>query len=77
MHDESAACVALLKAMGLFKRLRMMLNPGKTKVRILCVGLDNSGKTTIISQLKPRKVQNRTPLSLLRITDRLAALLLF
>merc|ERR1711937_575074 len=27
----------------------------KTKVKILCVGLDNSGKSTIIERLKPKK----------------------
>jgi len=42
--------------MGIFKRLQMLLSVGsKTKVRILCVGLDNSGKTTIIAHLKPKK----------------------
>jgi len=33
----------------------MGISSGK-KVRILCVGLDNSGKTTIINYLKPKKM---------------------
>ena len=46
--------------MGLFKKLFQSLglsSVGGRKVRIICVGLDNSGKTTIISHLKPRKVR--------------------
>ena len=42
--------------MGLFKKLSQMLAPGKTKVRVICVGLDNSGKSTLINFLKPKKV---------------------
>lgn len=41
--------------MGLFKSLWQLIVPGKKTVRILCVGLDNSGKTSIISHIKPRK----------------------
>jgi len=41
--------------MGLFKKLFGVVTPGKAKVRILCVGLDNSGKSTIINWLKPKK----------------------
>mmetsp|Transcript_29884 Transcript_29884/g.73470 ORF Transcript_29884/g.73470 Transcript_29884/m.73470 type:complete len:139 (-) Transcript_29884:753-1169(-) len=41
--------------MGLFKKLFGAVTPGKAKVRILCVGLDNSGKSTIINWLKPKK----------------------
>ena len=43
--------------MGLFKSLWQLIVPGKKTVRILCVGLDNSGKTSIISHIKPRKVR--------------------
>ena len=47
--------------MGIFKKLFGMLGGSLVgsngrKVRILCVGLDNSGKTTIINWLKPKKV---------------------
>ena len=54
--------------MGIFKKLSQMLAPGKTKVRVICVGLDNSGKSTIINYLKPKKVgftQSRGGLSAL------------
>lgn len=39
--------------MGLFDQLRKWLKPRKKEASILCVGLDNSGKTTIINYLKP------------------------
>lgn len=41
--------------MGIFKMLYSYAVGKKKHVRILCVGLDNSGKTTIISHLKPKK----------------------
>jgi ADP-ribosylation factor-like protein 6 len=47
--------------MGLFKMLlsSLGLSSNSKKVRIVCVGLDNSGKTTIIAHLKPKKVRTR------------------
>ena len=42
--------------MGLFKRLKQLLGVEAKKVTIICVGLDNSGKSTIISFLKPKNV---------------------
>lgn len=30
----------------------------KRKMKIIVVGLDNSGKTTIINSIKPKKVKN-------------------
>ncbi len=44
--------------MGLFKRLSEALGIKKVSVRILVVGLDNSGKTTLVNHLKPRKGQS-------------------
>ena len=41
--------------MGLFKKLTRALGFGKGTARILVVGLDNSGKTTLINHLKPKK----------------------
>merc|ERR1711935_304371 len=46
--------------MGLFKSLFGWMSPGgsitsRVKLKIIVVGLDNSGKTTIISHLKPKK----------------------
>ena len=44
--------------MGLFKMLFGSIGGTKDKNRILVVGLDNSGKSTIISYLKPKKVRS-------------------
>ena len=41
--------------MGLFKMLASKLGMLKVTVRILVIGLDNSGKTTLIRHLKPKK----------------------
>mmetsp|Transcript_32387 Transcript_32387/g.104582 ORF Transcript_32387/g.104582 Transcript_32387/m.104582 type:complete len:191 (-) Transcript_32387:324-896(-) len=43
--------------MGLFSMFSGLFGGGgkSTKARILCVGLDNSGKSTIINFLKPKK----------------------
>ena len=43
--------------MGIFKKILAMVSPKSRVVRILCVGLDNSGKTSIISHMKPKKVR--------------------
>mmetsp|Transcript_74040 Transcript_74040/g.205731 ORF Transcript_74040/g.205731 Transcript_74040/m.205731 type:complete len:188 (-) Transcript_74040:138-701(-) len=45
--------------MGLFKRLFGGLT-SKKKVRIVVVGLDNSGKTTVLNCLKPKKASLET-----------------
>ncbi|KAH0624947.1 hypothetical protein JD844_032890 [Phrynosoma platyrhinos] len=39
--------------MGLFDKLAGWLGLKKKEVHVLCLGLDNSGKTTIINKLKP------------------------
>uniref|UniRef100_A0A8C6S8D8 ADP-ribosylation factor-like protein 6 n=1 Tax=Neogobius melanostomus TaxID=47308 RepID=A0A8C6S8D8_9GOBI len=39
--------------MGLLDKLSGWLGLKKKEVNVLCLGLDNSGKTTIINQLKP------------------------
>lgn len=41
--------------MGLFDKLAGWLGL-KKEVNVLCLGLDNSGKTTIINRLKPSNV---------------------
>ena len=43
-------------AMGLFDKLAGWLGLKKKEVNVLCLGLDNSGKTTIINKLKPSNV---------------------
>lgn len=45
--------------MGLFKQLALALGLSKRECKILVVGLDNSGKTTLINHLKPKKVGGR------------------
>jgi GTPase SAR1 family protein len=43
--------------MGLFKMISDALGLSKREARILVIGLDNSGKTTLIYHLKPKKVK--------------------
>lgn len=45
--------------MGFFQRLFGSLFEG-TKVKLLLVGLDNSGKTTILNIMKPKKSSMNT-----------------
>ena len=42
--------------MGLFDAIASWFGLKKKKAKVLCVGLDNSGKTTIINKLKPENV---------------------
>uniref|UniRef100_A0A8C4Z5V5 ADP-ribosylation factor-like protein 6 n=1 Tax=Gadus morhua TaxID=8049 RepID=A0A8C4Z5V5_GADMO len=43
--------------MGLLDKLSLWLGISKKEVNVLCLGLDNSGKTTIINHLKPTNTQ--------------------
>ncbi|KAI8488196.1 PREDICTED: ADP-ribosylation factor-like protein 6 [Branchiostoma belcheri] len=43
--------------MGFFDTLARWLGMKKKEVNVICVGLDNSGKTTIINKLKPQNAQ--------------------
>uniref|UniRef100_A0A667X9Z3 ADP-ribosylation factor-like 6 n=1 Tax=Myripristis murdjan TaxID=586833 RepID=A0A667X9Z3_9TELE len=45
--------------MGLFDKLAGLLGLKKKEVNVLCLGLDNSGKSTIINQLKPSNAQTQ------------------
>ncbi|XP_029437997.1 ADP-ribosylation factor-like protein 6 isoform X1 [Rhinatrema bivittatum] len=45
------------RSMALFDRLSGWLGLKKREVHVLCLGLDNSGKTTIINKLKPSNTQ--------------------
>ena len=47
--------------MGLFKKLASAFGWLKHEVRILVIGLDNSGKTTLVNIIKPKKVCVRAP----------------
>ncbi|KAG8517048.1 ADP-ribosylation factor-like protein 6, partial [Galemys pyrenaicus] len=46
-------CKYFSHIMGLLDRLSGLLGLKKKEVHVLCLGLDNSGKTTIINKLKP------------------------
>lgn len=56
--------------MGIFDRLGRFLGLRKTELNVLCIGLDNSGKTTIINKLKPDKVSEERIVWLLADTNR-------
>lgn len=45
--------------MGLFDMISDALGFKKREAKILVIGLDNSGKTTLINHLKPKKVTNK------------------
>lgn len=45
-----------ISTMGFFDNLMTWLGLKKKQAKVLCVGLDNSGKTTIINKLKPESV---------------------
>ena len=52
---SAAGCVP----MGILDKFTSLFAPRKSKVRVICVGLDNSGKSTVINYLKPKKVRCR------------------
>ena len=54
--DLQLICESLPHIMGLLDRLSGLLGLKKKEVHVLCLGLDNSGKTTIINKLKPSNV---------------------
>ena len=41
--------------MGIFKRFLESIGLSRPQVKIIIIGLDNSGKTTIVNKLKPKK----------------------
>ncbi|XP_033112877.1 ADP-ribosylation factor-like protein 6 [Anneissia japonica] len=43
--------------MGIFDFFSNLFGSNKKQAQVLCIGLDNSGKTTIINQLKPKDAQ--------------------
>lgn len=42
--------------MGLFKKIACAMGMSRDRVRILVIGLDNTGKSTLIEHIKPKKV---------------------
>ena len=47
--------------MGFFKKLFGALGMSSTECKILVVGLDDAGKTTIMNQIMPKKVRAHVP----------------
>ena len=47
--------------LGLLKRLGKMKKKGKKSLRLLILGLDNSGKTTILKSLMKEEIKYVTP----------------
>lgn len=45
--------------MGVFSKIAKMLGMGKKECAIIVVGLDNSGKSTLLNYLKPKKVRTK------------------
>ncbi|XP_032267540.1 ADP-ribosylation factor-like protein 6 [Phoca vitulina] len=56
---DQLVCKYLNHIMGLLDRLPGLLGLKKEEVRVLCLGLDNSAKTTIINKLKPSNAQSQ------------------
>ncbi|KAI5940329.1 ADP-ribosylation factor-like protein 6 [Manis javanica] len=56
---DQLVCKYLSHIMGLLDRLSGLLGLKKKEVHVLCLGLDNSGKTTIINKLKPSNAQSQ------------------
>jgi len=42
--------------MGILQRMLDAIGFAKPQCKVLCVGLDNSGKSTVIQHLKPKQV---------------------
>ncbi len=49
--------------MGLLQKLLDAIGFAKPQCKVLCVGLDNSGKSTVIQHLKPKQVRFPLPVS--------------
>ena len=44
--------------MGFLQKLLDAIGFAKPQCKVLCVGLDNSGKSTVIQHLKPKQVRS-------------------
>lgn len=58
METASSAVWTSRTIMGFLDSLVTWLGLKNREARVLCVGLDNSGKTTLINQLKPESVSS-------------------
>ena len=50
--------ISKISTMGFFQMIEAAFGLSRKSARILVIGLDNSGKSTIIHHLKPKKVRN-------------------
>ena len=57
-------------SMGILQRLLDAIGFAKPQCKVLCVGLDNSGKSTVIQHLKPKQVRICTLSVDLKLLDR-------
>ena len=55
--------------MGLLDSLATWLGLKQKQAKVICVGLDNSGKSTIMNHLKPESVSTAANVSLLLIVE--------
>ena len=46
--------------MGFLDKILLLFGVKKPEAKVVCVGLDNSGKTTIINRLKPPKTKQKS-----------------
>jgi ADP-ribosylation factor-like protein 6 len=53
-----------MSSLSIFDRMKSALGLLRNEAKILVVGLDNSGKTTIVNHLKPQGVSQHSFLSI-------------
>jgi ADP-ribosylation factor-like protein 6 len=56
--------------MGFLQKLLDAIGFAKPQCKVLCVGLDNSGKSTVIQHLKPKQVRAASSASIISFTHR-------
>ena len=56
INHRSGHYIEFTAGMGLFDSLATWLGLKQRQAKVICVGLDNSGKSTIINRLKPDTV---------------------
>lgn len=57
MLNKRLSCYIIGISMGLFDIIAAVFGLSKKEAKILVVGLDNSGKSTLINHLKPKQVR--------------------
>ena len=61
LHGITAKLTFASKKMGLLAILRKLKSAPDKELRILLLGLDNAGKTTLLKQLASEETKNITP----------------